>query len=408
MNGEALPKPSEVSSHALPKGLSRLSLPALLATALASVLAMAVSAQDDGQQYRTLRIGGQRTASGYLISWVDVSPDGGTVAVSATQGFPFRTFPVDRHEETTEIDVGNWYAGSRARYSSSGRYMLLQQLFYLDFAPNKDKPIKYEVIDVASGTVVRSFEDLFAADLTPDEGTVLSLDKDGVHFTDLNTGAKDHARRIERTGNAIAVSADGKRFAVAHKPTKSEVEALPAVRNDKDAIKRGVKLGQIVVVYDMATLQPLHTLPELFDKVFRLEYSADGRDLWIHAKPHSRKGGNPNPGQSYVEVADAVSGEMRRTSFPSLATFEPDFRISPNGALFAIGSTGGKYQEVHLYDRETGRMVDRFVVAWRLWENLDKGEFASGDGRLSFCFLPDDERMLLTSGNRLIEWTYAR
>jgi hypothetical protein len=52
-------------------------------------------------------------------------------------------------------------------------------------------------------------------------------------------------------------------------------------------------------------------------------------------------------------------------------------------------------------------MVHRFVVSWRLWENLDKGEFASGDGRLSFTFLPDDKRLLLTSGNRLIEWTYA-
>jgi hypothetical protein len=98
---------------------------------------------------------------------------------------------------------------------------------------------------------------------------------------------------------------------------------------------------------------------------------------------------------------------MRRTSFPSLATFEPDYRISPDGRLFAIGSTGGKFQEIHLYDRNTGSMVHRFVVSWRLWENLDKGEFASGDGRLSFTFLPDDKRLLLTSGNRLIEWTYA-
>jgi hypothetical protein len=253
---------------------------------------------------------------------------------------------------------------------------------------------------------VRSFEDLYAASLAPDETTVLTLDKDGVKFVDLATGNTDKARHIERTGNAIAVSADGTRFAVAHRPTKPEVEALPAVRNDKDAIKQGVKQGQIVIVYDMATLKPLHTLPELFDKVFRLEYSRDGQDLWIHAKPHSRKGGNPNPGQSYVEVADAVSGEMRRTSFPSLAAYEPDFRTSPDGTLFAIGSTGGKFQEIHLYDRATGKMVDRFIVSWRLWENLDKGEFASGDGRLSFTFLPDNKRMLLSSGNRLIEWTY--
>lgn len=107
---------------------------------------------------------------------------------------------------------------------------------------------------------------------------VLTLDKDGVKFVDLATGASSNARSLERTGNAIAASMDGQRFAVAHRPTKAEVEALPSVRNDKDAIKRGVKQGQIVVVYDMATLKPLYTLPELFDKVFRLEYSRDGKD----------------------------------------------------------------------------------------------------------------------------------
>ena len=385
----------------------RCPLIALLALAFFSLLALASVAQNDGQEFRTIRVGGQRTASGYLISWLDVSPAGNTVSVSATQGFPFRSFPIDRPEETTEIDVGNWYAGSRARYSRTGKYMLLQQLFYLDFAPNKDRPIKYEIIDPAAGKAVRSFEDLFAASLTPDETTVLTLDKDGVRFVDLATGSTDKARHIERTGNAIAVSADGKRFAVAHRPTKEEVEAIPSVRNDKDAIKQGVKQGQIVVVYDMTTLKALFTLPELFDKVFRLEYSADGKDLWIHAKPHSRKGGNPNPYQSYVEVSDALTGDMRRTSFPSLATYEPDFRSSPDGTLFAIGSAGGKFQEIHLYDRDTGTMVNRFVVAWRLWEKLDEGEFASGDGRLSFTFLPDNKRMLLSSGNRLIEWTYA-
>ncbi len=385
----------------------RYSAPALIAAALAGLLTLAAAAQNDGQEYKTLRVGGQETASGYLISWLDVSPDGSTVAVSATQGFPLRFYPMDKPDEATGFDVGNWYAGSRARYSTSGRYMLLQQLFYLDHAPNKDRPLKYEVIDVPTGSVVRSFDDLYAAALTPDETTVLTVDKAGLKFTDLATGKINAVRSMERTGNSVAVSADGKRFAVAHRPTKAEVEALPSVRNDKDAIKKGVKQGQIVVVYDMATLQPIHTLPELFDKVFRLEYSSDGRDLWIHAKPHTRKGGDPNPNQSYVEVADAGSGEMRRTSYPSLATYEPDFRISPDGSLFAVGSTGGKFQEVHLYDRTTGKMVDRFVVSWRLWENLDKGEFTIGDGRLSFTFLPDNKRMLLTSGNRIIEWTYA-
>jgi len=98
---------------------------------------------------------------------------------------------------------------------------------------------------------------------------------------------------------------------------------------------------------------------------------------------------------------------MKRTRFPSLAVYEPDFRISPDGQLFAIGSQNGKFMEVHVYDRATGRMKDRFVLSYRLFEKMfSKAEFPS-DGRLSFVFLPDGQRMLMTFGNRLIEWTYA-
>jgi len=363
-------------------------------------------AQDDWQVYRILKVGGKETLSGYLTCWLDRTPDGSTIGLSSTQGFPFRSFQADHVDQVQEMDIGNWYAGSRARFSPSGKYLLLQQLYYLDFAPNKDRPIKYEVVDVGAKRAVATFEDLFAAAITPDEATVLTLDPQGVRFTDLATGHVDKARHIQRTGNAIAVSSDGRRFAVAHRPTKAEVEALPAVRNDKDAIKHGAKYGQIVVVYDMATLKPIAIIGELFDKVFRLEYSPDGRDLWIHAKPHTRKGGNPNPNQSYVSVADAATSAMRRTAFPSLALYEPDFRTSPDGTLFAIGSQGGRFLEVHLYDRTTGAMKDRFVLSYRLFEKMaSKSEFPS-DGRLSFVFLPDGRRMLLTFGNRLIEWTF--
>lgn len=388
--------------------LDRFSAPSLIALAIAGLLALAAAGQvDDGQEYRILKVGGQETLSGYLTCWIDVAPDGRTIGLSSTQGFPFRSFPIDDELNVQEMDIGNWYAGSRACFSPTGKYLLLQQLFYLDYAPNKDRPIKYEVVDVAAKKAVATFGDLYAAAITPDETTVLTLDKSGVKFTDLATGGSRSTRTLERTGNAIAVSTDGRQFAVAHRPTKDELAALPAVRNDKDAIKRGLKLGQIVVVYDMASLKPLHTLPELFDKVFRLAYSPDGKDLWVHAKPHTRKGGNPNPDQSYVSVADARTGEMRRTAFPSLAKYEPDFRTSPDGKLFAIGSQAGRFMEVHLHDRETGAMKDRFVLSYRLFEKMaTKAEFPS-DGRLSFVFLPDGKRMLMTFGNRLTEWTYA-
>ena len=395
-----------MSAPTLQKGLERLSFPALLATAVAGLLGIAAFGQDDGQVYRILKVGGQETMSGYLTCWLDVAPDQRTVGLSSTQGFPYRSFPIDAEQNVQEMDIGNWYAGSRARFSNTGKYLLLQQLFYIDYAPNKDRPIKYEVVDRASQKAVAAFDDLYAAAITPDETTIVTLGKDGLHLHDIATG-KRTGTGLDRTGNAVAVSNDGTRIAVAHRPTKEELEKLSSLRNEKDAVKNALKVGQLVTIYDSGTLKPLATLDELFDKVFRLEYSPDGMDLWIHAKPHTRKGGNPNANQSYVSVADAQTNVMKRTSFPSLALYEPDFRISPNGELFAIGSQQGRFMEVHLYDRATGAMKDRFVLSYRLFEKMaTKAEFPS-DGRLSFVFLPDGKRLLMTFGNRLIEWTYA-
>lgn len=394
-----------MSTHARQGGVGQHTAVLLLATALASLLTLAAAAQADGQVYRVIKVGGQESISGYLTCWIDLAPDGRTIGLSSTQGFPYRFFPIDAEEQTQELDIGNWYAGARARFSSGGKLILLQQLFYLDYAPNKDRPVKYDVVDRASGKAIATFDDLYAAALAPDERTLATLGKEGLHLVDLATG-KRTAAHLPRTGNAVAVSTDGQRIAVAHRPTKEELQQLPSLRNDKDALKAALKTGQVVKVYDARTLEPVHLLDELFDKVFRLEYSPDGSDLWIHAKPHTRRSGNPNVNQSYVSTADARTGELRRASFPSLAVFEPDFRISPDGKLFAIGSQGGKFMEVHLYDRATGAMKDRFVLSFRLFEKMaSKGEFPS-DGRLSFVFLPDGKRLLMTFGNRLIEWTY--
>ena len=363
------------------------------------------TAQDDGQEYKILKVGRQENISGHLNSWIDLAPDGRTIGLSSTQGFPYRRFSMDDLENVTNTAVGSWHAGSRARYSGKGNFVALQQLYYLDFAPNKDRPVKYEVYELAGGQRMLSLEDVYSASLAPDEKDLFVVDKDGVASIDVKTGERS-AIALKRTGNAIAISTDGSKVAVAHRPTEAELEKIPSIRSDKKAIKAALKLGQIVVVYDRNSMQPVHMLPELFDKVFRLEYSPDGRDLWIHAKPHSRRSGNPNPYQSYVDVADANTGEMRRTSFPSLAPYEPDFRLSPDGSLFAIGSISGKFMEVHVYDRSTNAMKHRFVLSYRLFEKMaSKGEFPS-DGRLSFVFLPDGRNMLMTFGNRLIQWTY--
>lgn len=397
-----------MSTHALLKGLERLPYPALIAAALACLLTLGALGQTEGQVYRVINIRDEDNATRHIQSWLDLAPDGRTLAVAPTQSFPFRLYDLQESRITRTMDVGNWYAGARSSFSRTGRLLTLQQLFYLDMAPNKVRPVKFQVVEVADGRTVFAADDLYAAALAPDERSLYTLGPKGLHVVDLSTGRHDPQRHLERLGHAVAVSTDGSRLAVAHRPTREELAAMPSVRNDKDALKALEKYGHIVVVYDAATLAPLHTLNEPFDKIFRLVYSPDGRDLWIHAKPHTRKGSAVDPRQSYVSTADARSGEMRRTAFPSLSTYEPDFRISPDGALFGIVSQGRKFLEIHLYERETGRMVDRFELSYRFRDAtpLKDGEFGA-DGRLSFTFLPDGRNIWMTFGTRLIEWTYT-
>jgi len=395
-----------VSTHALLKGLKRHALTALILLALIGLGTLAVFGQDEGHVQRIVQVRSSAQETRHIHSFIDIHPDGRSVLLSPTQSFPFRMVDLAEETITHTFDAGNWFGGARCSYSTTGRYALLEQLFYQQWRPDKVRAVKYEVVEVSSGRKVFSGNDLYAAELAPDERTLYTLGKDGLHVVDLTNGERDKVRSLPRLGYALAVSTDGTRLAVAHQPTREELAALPTVRNDKKLLKGMEKRARTVTVYDAATLKPLHQLNEPFDEVFRLRYSPDGRDLWVMAKPHAKHGSNLDPRQRYLSVADARSGEMRRTAFPAISEYDPDFRISPDGKLLAIGSTG-KFQEIHLYDRHTGRMVDRFIRTHRFRDAtpLKDGEFGAED-RVSFCFLPDGKRIWMTFGTRLIEWTY--
>lgn len=366
-----------------------------------------MQAQSDGQRYQTLAIRDEGHPTRHILSGLALSPDRHTLAIAPTQSHPFRLYDLNEQRIITDLDAGNWYAGARTSFSAQGTYLLLEQIFYLDLAPNKVRPVKFEIREATTGKLVHRLEDTFNAVLAPDERTLYAIGPEGLRVVDLHDGGVHRIQQLERLGHAVAVNTDGTRLAVSHKPSKAELAAMPSVRNDKDALKNLMKQGELVVIYDAATLKPLHVLDEPFEKIFRLEYSPDGRDLWVLSKPHTRKGSSINVNQRHVSVADATTGAMRRTAFPSLYPYDPDFGISPDGTLFGIASKGNKFMEIHLYDRTTGRMVDRFELTYRFGDAtpLKDGEFGS-DGRLSFVFLPDGKRILMTFGTRLVEWTY--
>lgn len=374
--------------------------------AIALLLAHTAFAQSD-PVYRTINATALGAGPGHIHSWAELAPDSRTIAISGTSTHPLLVLDANDLSIKQHLDVGDWKAGSRASFSANGNYILLEEIEYLGHSADKPHAHRFAVLQPATGTLAVKDQRAYAAALSPDERTLYSIGDDGVSTTDLATGNTGKVAALPRGGNAMAISPDGSRIAIAHQPTEADLANVPSVRNDKKVIKAALKSGQVVVVYDPVTGEQLFTVGELFDRVFRLEYSPGGKELWIHNKPGKHKGGITDHTLNYVDMADPGTGVMGRSSFPSHALYEPTFCANTDNSLFAIGSQKGWHLEVHVYDRKRSSMIGRFTIEERLFKDVEaKGEKWS-DARTSFVPLPDGKRLLMTFGGQLIEWTYA-
>lgn len=402
-----MPKPSDVSTHTLQKGLERLSFPALIATAVAGLLAIAAFGQDDGQQYRVIDQATLGVTDQHVHSWIDRAPDGKTLAISATAASPLLIIDANDLSILRRIDVGDWKVGTRVTHSSSGKYLLLEAIEYLPYSPRGKNERRFAVVDAEAGSLIIPSVQAYGAAFSADERELYFAGKDGVHVMDIAMKAQHTVPGLDREATALALSPDGRHIALAYDPTEEDLARIPSIRNDKKVIKAALKIGQVVHVHDRSSGAFLFTVQELFDRAFRLRYSADGKELWIHAKPAAHKSANPDVTLSYVDVADPGTGAMQRASFPSHALYEPTFCANGENTLFAIGSQKGWRLEVHLYDRTTGSMAGRFILDERLFSKLKQQGEKWSDQRVGFTLLPDGKRMVMTMGSRLIEWTYA-
>ena len=370
-------------------------------------MGLSVAGQDDGQQYRVIDQKALGLGSDHVHSWIALAPDMRTLAVSGTGSSPLLILDATALTVLRTIDTGDWRIGSRVTHSTTGKYLLLEAIEYLAYSPRGKHARRFAVLDPASGKMVLREVHAFAAAISADEMVLYSIDNDGIQMTDIATGSAKHIPALSRIGSALAVSPDGGRIAIAYDPTEADLSLIPSLRNDKKAIKAALKIGQVVHVHDLATGAFLFSVNELFDRAFRLTYSPDGKELWIHAKPAAHKSANPDGTLSYLDVVDAYTGAMQRASFPSHAQYEPTFCGDPTNSLFAIGSQRGRYLEVHLYDRTTTSMAGRFILDERLFSKLKEQGGKWSDQRVGFALLPDDKRMVMTSASRLVEWTYA-
>ena len=338
----------------------------------------------------------------HIMVGLDLSPNMNTVAISGIQSFPFYLYDYDKQKIIRELDVGNWHAGSAVRYSRNGRYLLLQQLYYADWAPNKDKEVNFEVIEVATGKRIKRFDNYHAIAITADEKFALSLIGEEVAFWNLKTGKKERQFKVNRASNGVAISPNGNYIAVSHHVSEEALKEHTRYSKDKKGAKYIAKYKQQISVYDAQSFEKLYTVDEFYDIVYRLEYSPDGGYLFCQSIPHLKAMSSPTR-QTYINTINGITGEPLRKGFTSKATYEPDFKLSHDGKFFGLVSQGSKFMELHIYDFETGKMYKRFELTYRLFEKHE-GDFVATDMRTSFVFLPDNQTILMTMGNRLIKW----
>lgn len=363
-------------------------------------------AQDDGQVYRVIDQAALGVGDTHVHSWIDRSPDGRTLAVSATAASPLLIMDANDLSIQKRLDVGDWKVGTRVTHSTTGKYLLLEAIEYLQYSPRGKQERRFAVVDANSGAFVVQAVEAYAAAIAADERSMYFAGKDGVQRVAFATGATAKLPGLHRVATALALSPDGKHIALAYDPTVADLALIPSIRNDKKAIKAALKIGQVVHVHELTTGAFQFSVQELFDRAFRLRYAPDGTELWIHAKPASHKSANPDVTLSYVDVAAPRTGAMQRAAFPSHALYEPTFCADAANTRFAIGSQKGNHLEVHLYDRTTGSMGGRFILDERLFTRLKQQNEKWSDKRIGLALLPDGKRMLMTFGSRLIEWTF--
>lgn len=338
-----------------------------------------------------------------LLCWMELSPDGKTLSISSTQGYPLFQFDWQSKSLSNTFTVNDWYAGSRLNYSPDGSKILLQHLYYADYKPNLDREVEFQVVDAKTGTELFNINNAHDVRFMPDSKHLLSLEGDHLNVIEISSGKKVDRHKFYNASVSAAIDPLGKLIAVAvHPDDKEALENIPSLRQDRKALKNALAYKQMIEILDAETYETKYTVQDLFDLIFRVEFSGDGRFLLVLHTPHTKTASSVSAKQSYVSVVDVGSGEVLRTIFLSTSDFEPQFRLHPNGRIFGIETKGRKFREIHLYDFASGELLERYELSYRLLETLRAGEFV-GDGRNCFEFLPDNSVIIVT-GNRLQIW----
>lgn len=339
----------------------------------------------------------------YIQSGMAMSPDQRYLAIATTQNYPLYIVDISSRKPVKKFDVGNWYAGSRVSWSAGGKYLLLQQLFYIDLTKNKDREVDFEIVDAESGQRVRRFENYHDVKISPDEKTALTLQGNTVELVDLSSGKVLRSISNEYATNSLCISPDGRFFGISERPRESFLDKDPYYKKNKDGKKFTLKYKQLVSVYTLDDFVYQTSINEFYDNIYRLEWTEDGKHILCLNIPHLKATTATSGRQNFISVIDAVKLEATRVAFPSNSNFEPDFRLSHDGSMVAVVSWG-KFAEIRVHNFTTGLVQQRLEMGYRLFEGIDKLDLPT-DGRVFVEFSPDDKSVLATFGNKVLKWT---
>lgn len=355
--------------------------------------------QTSNSEYERLKL----NSAEIEYSGIALSPDNKTIAISMKKSGTVQLVDEKERRVIREFNVANWNRGSKISYSAHGTYLLLQQLSYADLVMNEDRMIDFEILDAESGKVINRFEKVQDVVISADEKQVISLDNDLVTFWNLPDCSKGKSFTISGAANAIAISPDGKSLAVSQQINPEEIKDRFDKKNKK-GLKTAVNFKQMISIYSAETGSKTKLIDEIYEIVYNLSFSPEG-DLLVAFQTPDLRIQLPTNKHTIISLIDVAKLLPMRKGFTSMSIQQPELKVSNNKTMFAINSKGTRFQEIHLYDTETGSLQKRFELGSRLFEKID-GEKMTSDSRPSFLFLPSDQSVLIAMGNQLVIWNF--
>lgn len=341
----------------------------------------------------------------FIHSDMDLIPGTNNYAVSATQSFPMYIIDGETLEIKEKYDVGNWYGGSRIFPSVSGRYLLLQQLKYLDYAPNKDREVHFEVFESSTGKVILDIPSAHSAALHPNEEELIVLIGDEVFSYSLEGKEKRRLFPVPEATNCVAISPDGSQIAISHHVEDNFLNEYVTKKRQKKNYKIFQKYRQCVSVYSTTDFKRLYTVDEMFDIPYILQYDHSGEHLLCYSVPHTKVVAKTGMmGSKYISKINAADGKYTGVGFISNCSFEPDIEFSNDHSKIAIVTNGVKFSEIWIYDYESGDLLERFEIAFTFFEGTKLKSMPSDAGRIGLAFSPDDKNLFFTNGAKITKW----